>query len=104
MFCSTAVTVLEELYGVRARAEDFIPFAGMGEANFLGGVARKYGKEIDIAATKRRFFEIYLAQAADPDYRIGYPGKELASACRIGVTKGENEYHMDPSHQALLQS
>ena len=77
---STAVTVLEELYGVKAKAEDFIPFAGMGEAKFLGGVARKYGTEIDIAATKRRFFEIYLDQAADPDYKIGYPGQKPGCA------------------------
>ena len=69
------MTVLHELYGVTAKAEDFVPFAGMGEANFLGGVARKYGADLDIAAAKERFFEIYLKKASDPSYRIGYPGK-----------------------------
>lgn len=67
--------VLEELYGVKAKTADFVPFAGTGEANFLGGVARKYGAKIDIAATKERFFEVYLKTASSPDYKIGYPGK-----------------------------
>ena len=86
--CSTAVTVLGELYGIKAKAEDFIPFAGMGEANFLGGVARKYGTEVDIAATKRRFFEIYLAHAANPDYKIGYPGQKLS--IMLPLPKGQD--------------
>ncbi len=77
VLCSTAVVVLEELYGVKAKAEDFIPFAGMGEAKFLAGAAKKYGVEIDIAATKIRFFELYLDKAADPNYKIGYPGTDL---------------------------
>lgn len=82
------MTVLEELYGVKAKAEDFIPFAGMGEANFLGGVAKKYGANIDIAATKRRFFEIYLDQAADPEYKIGYPGQKLRASLSLYHLKG----------------
>ena len=52
-----------------------MPFAGTGEANFLGGVARKYGADFDTAAAKKRFFELYLVKASDPNFKIGYPGR-----------------------------
>lgn len=67
--------MLDEIYGIKAEASDFTPFAGTGEANFLGGVAKKHGVNIDIAATKRRYFELYLETASRPDYKIGYAGK-----------------------------
>lgn len=35
-----------------------------GEANFLGGVARKYGVDFDPVIFKRRFFEIYISKAS----------------------------------------
>ncbi|KAG6555690.1 hypothetical protein Mapa_002927 [Marchantia paleacea] len=60
--------------GVSVTAEDFIPFMGTGEANFLGGVARKYGLEFDVDAFKKRFFEIYIEKYAQPNSGLGYPG------------------------------
>lgn len=62
------------MYGVEAAASDFVPFAGMGEARFLGGVAQKYGAEFDVHVAKKRFFELYLVKASDPGFKIGYPG------------------------------
>lgn len=36
---------------------------GAGEANFLGGVAKKYGVEnFDTTAAKKRFMQIYVAK------------------------------------------
>jgi beta-phosphoglucomutase len=32
-------------FGINAAHKDFFEFTGMGEDNFIGGVARKYGKE-----------------------------------------------------------
>lgn len=34
-------------FGITAKHSDFIPFTGMGEERFIGGVAEKYGKVYD---------------------------------------------------------
>ena len=69
---------------MEARPEDFIPFTGTGEANFLGGVARKYGvgDRFDVNTAKARFVELYLVEAARPETRIAYPGQcKCSSVC-----------------------
>lgn len=66
---------MKELYGLSVTSEEFVPFVGTGEANFLGGVARKYKAPFDADTTKRRFFEIYLEEATKPSCRIGYSGE-----------------------------
>ena len=45
-------------YGVNAKEEDFLPFVGSGEDMFIGGVARKYGKDY-ILEMKDRVYDIY---------------------------------------------
>lgn len=52
--------MLAERYGVKATAEDFRPFVGMGEDRFLGGVAEKFGVRLQMPEDKRRTYEIYL--------------------------------------------
>lgn len=78
-----AVDVFAEM-GVEVTVEDFVPFMGTGEANFLGGVASAKGvKEFDTEAAKKRFFEIYLDKYAKPNSGIGFPGAlELISQCK----------------------
>ncbi|KAG8472641.1 hypothetical protein CXB51_034573 [Gossypium anomalum] len=78
-----AVDVFAEM-GVQVTAEDFAPFTGMGEANFLGGVASVKGvKEFNTEAAKKRFFEIYLDKYAKPHSGIGFPGAfELINECK----------------------
>ncbi|KAK9147080.1 hypothetical protein Sjap_006983 [Stephania japonica] len=78
-----AVDVFDEM-GVRVTTLDFVPFMGMGEANFLGGVAKAKGVEgFDPEAAKKRFFEIYLDKYAKPNSGIGFPGAfELVSECK----------------------
>ena len=39
--CKAAIIMFEEL-GIKVHAEDFIPFVGMGENRYIGGVAEKY--------------------------------------------------------------
>ncbi|XP_028217682.1 protein SUPPRESSOR OF QUENCHING 1, chloroplastic isoform X1 [Glycine soja] len=70
--------------GVDVTVDDFVPFMGTGEANFLGGVASVKGvKGFDPEAAKKRFFEIYLDKYAKPDSGIGFPGAlELISQCK----------------------
>jgi hypothetical protein len=36
------VEVFRQLYSAQVTEDDFLQFMGTGEANFLGGVARKY--------------------------------------------------------------
>ncbi|XP_027351864.1 protein SUPPRESSOR OF QUENCHING 1, chloroplastic isoform X2 [Abrus precatorius] len=78
-----AVDVFAEM-GVQVTVEDFVPFMGTGEANFLGGVASVKGVNgFDPDAAKKRFFEIYLDKYAKPDSGIGFPGAlELISQCK----------------------
>ncbi|CAL8471539.1 g11081 [Coccomyxa elongata] len=75
---------LLKVYGVKVDPDEFRAFAGMGEANFLSGVAGKYGIQIDdIDKLKETFYGIYLEKAADPTEDIGLPGAiELVKACR----------------------
>lgn len=56
--CEAAMKFFAEL-GVRVQAEDFLDFVGMGENRYLGGVAEKYGVEIEIVQAKKRTYEIY---------------------------------------------
>ncbi|CAK7340522.1 unnamed protein product [Dovyalis caffra] len=78
-----AVDVFAEM-GVEVTVEDFVPFMGTGEANFLGGVANVKGvKGFDPEAAKKRFFEIYLDKYAKPNSGIGFPGAlELITQCK----------------------
>ncbi|KAL3843548.1 hypothetical protein ACJIZ3_000951 [Penstemon smallii] len=78
-----AVDVFAEM-GVKVTVEDFVPFMGTGEANFLGGVASVKGVEgFNPELAKKRFFEIYLNKYAKPDSGIGFPGAfELIVQCK----------------------
>lgn len=78
-----AVDLFDEM-GVKVTVEDFIPFMGTGEANFLGGVALLKGvKEFNTEQAKMRFFEIYLTKYAKPNSGIGFPGAlELITQCK----------------------
>ncbi|KAI5658535.1 hypothetical protein M9H77_27328 [Catharanthus roseus] len=78
-----AVDVFAEM-GVQVTTEDFAPFTGTGEANFLGGVASIKGVEgFNPEAAKKRFFEIYLNKYAKPNSGIGFPGAyELIQQCK----------------------
>ncbi|KAL5219380.1 hypothetical protein ABZP36_020064 [Zizania latifolia] len=77
------VDVLAEM-GVDVTVDDFVPYMGTGEANFLGGVARVKGvKDFNPESAKKRFFEIYLDKFAKPDSGIGFPGAlELIMECK----------------------
>ncbi|GMH11336.1 hypothetical protein Nepgr_013177 [Nepenthes gracilis] len=83
-----AVDVFAEM-GVEVTVEDFVPFMGTGEANFLGGVASvKSVRGYDADAAKKRFFEIYLEKYAKPNSGIGFPGAlELITLCKTNNLK-----------------
>lgn len=56
--CRAAIEMFRE-NGVNVLPEDFIPFVGMGENRYLGGVAEKYGLKADIIDMKERTYAIY---------------------------------------------
>lgn len=56
--CKAAILMFKEK-GVSVKEKDFIPFIGMGENLYLGGVAEKYGVRIDLASDKKRTYELY---------------------------------------------
>ncbi len=57
--CKAACMMFDEL-GLRVRPEDFVPFVGMGENRYLGGVAEHHNFQIDITQAKKRTYDIYL--------------------------------------------
>jgi HAD superfamily hydrolase (TIGR01509 family) len=56
--CQAAVQMFAEK-GLRVKEEDFLPFVGTGENQYIGGVAEKYGLELDISEAKARTYSIY---------------------------------------------
>jgi len=56
--CRAAIEMFREK-GIDAKPEDFVPFVGMGENSYLGGVAHKYRLEPDIIELKARTYYIY---------------------------------------------
>jgi beta-phosphoglucomutase len=56
--CKAAIEMFRE-NGIDAKPEDFVPFVGMGENRYIGGVAYKYRLEADIEEIKSRTYYIY---------------------------------------------
>jgi len=56
--CKAATMMFAEL-GVNVSPEDFVPFVGMGENRYIGGVADSHRVTIDIVEAKARTYEIY---------------------------------------------
>lgn len=55
-----AIAMLAERYGVIATRDDFLPFVGMGEDRFIGGVAEKHGVVLEPERDKARTYELYF--------------------------------------------
>src|SRR5947199_4306430 len=56
---AAAVSMFQEK-GLAVQPEDFRPFVGTGEDQYIGGVAKKYNFAIDLPAARKRTIEIYL--------------------------------------------
>ncbi|MBN2513513.1 MAG: HAD-IA family hydrolase [Sedimentisphaerales bacterium] len=106
--CKAACMMFAEL-GLQVRPEDFVPFVGMGENRYLGGVAEHYHFQIDIIQAKKRTYDIYLdiirgqlqplpgVHAFVEKCRI--LGKKIAiasSADRLKVIGNLSEIHLPP--------
>lgn len=60
---TACIQMLQE-YGIRASHEDFLPFTGMGEDGFIGGVTEKYGVAYS-TEMKDKAYAIYDTIAAE---------------------------------------
>ena len=67
----TACIKMFQRRGITALPDDFIPFTGMGENRFIGGVAEKYGVQFDLDM-KADAYNIYGEIAKD--YVVVYGG------------------------------
>ncbi|RLD88682.1 MAG: HAD family phosphatase [Bacteroidetes bacterium] len=56
--CKAGMAMFAEK-GYQVSAEDFLPFTGMGENRYLGGVAEKHRIPFDLEKDKARTYEIY---------------------------------------------
>ena len=56
--CKAAKMMFAEL-GFKVEPDDFKPFVGTGENRYIGGVAEKYGIDVDIEKVKSRTYQIY---------------------------------------------
>jgi HAD superfamily hydrolase (TIGR01509 family) len=78
--CKAAILMFKELEA-DVLPEDFHPFVGMGENRYLGGVAEKYGLDVNIEQVKARTYEIYSTIVKNHLHPL--PGaKEFVSECR----------------------
>ena len=72
--------------GFHVEEADFLPFTGMGENRFIGGVAEKYGIHLDIEKDKARTYLIYEQICAGKLSAL--PGvKETIELCRTRKLK-----------------
>jgi beta-phosphoglucomutase len=56
--CNAAILMFKEK-GLTVKEKDFLPFIGMGENLYLGGVAEKYKFPFNPEVDKKRTYEIY---------------------------------------------
>ena len=54
------VEMFRRVYSVTVKQDDFLPFVGMGENRYLGGVAEKYGIKLNMEKDKISAYSIYL--------------------------------------------
>src|ERR1051325_756233 len=56
---AAAIAMFKEK-GLTVQPTDFLPFTGMGEERYIGGVAEAHHFPLDLNAAKQRTYEIYL--------------------------------------------
>lgn len=78
--CRAAIMMFGYL-GVKVEENDFLPFVGMGENRYIGGVAEKYGVQLDIEQAKARTYAVYETIARNKLKAL--PGvHEFVNRCR----------------------
>lgn len=81
LIAAAAMRLFRERYGTEVRREDFHPFVGAGETRYVGGVAEKYGIEVDIVEAKEILYRNY-EELAVAGMEILPGAREYPFACR----------------------
>ena len=58
--CEAAMAMFKQKYNLDVAPDDFLPFVGCGENRYLGGVAQKHGKQLNLPDDKVLTYRIYL--------------------------------------------
>lgn len=102
-----AAAVFRKEYNLKVEPEEFAPFTGTGEANFLKGVANKYNvKDFDVEMAKHRFFDLYVNGGYTLKVKI-FPGikglvqriKDLG--LKVGVASAADRVKVDANLRAI---
>lgn len=56
---AAAIRMFKETHGVDVAEADFLPFVGAGEDRYLGGVAQKYGIDLNLERDKADTYRLY---------------------------------------------
>ena len=102
--CEAAIRMFSEK-GLLVRKEDFLPFVGMGENRYLGGVAEKYGCDFNLEKDKGRAYQIYSEITAGKLFPL--PGvHDFIKRCRkralkLGVATSADRVKMEINLAAL---
>ena len=76
-----AAVMFVETYRVSVHPAEFLPFRGMGEDRYLGGVAKNHGVTLNLPVDKNRAYEIFLQRI--PGRLKPLPGaEEFIASCR----------------------
>ncbi len=104
IICAAAIQMFAEL-GVRVHRKDFLPFVGAGENRYIGGVAEKYGVDIDLRSAKARTYAIYLDLV--PNQLSIFPGADAlvlqckAAGLRIAIASSADRIKIDANLDAM---
>ncbi len=83
-YISKAAVLYFESIGVAVQPSDFIPFVGAGENRYLGGVAEKYGVDIEIERAKELTYQFYEQLITDKETALPGVMRFLANAHKAG--------------------
>ena len=82
LICEATIRMFEELYGVRMKESDFLPYVGTGAIRYVDGPASDYGITIDTEAAIARRHENFV-ELLESGRDIAFPGvRELLCAVR----------------------
>eukprot|EP00177_Eucheuma_denticulatum_P001277 GFKZ01002322.1.p1 GENE.GFKZ01002322.1~~GFKZ01002322.1.p1 ORF type:complete len:322 (+),score=56.51 GFKZ01002322.1:291-1256(+) len=104
---NAAVSMFKQFYGLDVRADDFAPFTGTGEANFLGGVADVYGvASFDRELAKEQFFQVYTEGKYTEDLEafpgvVGLVQRMKTMGLKVAVASAADAVKVDANLKAI---
>lgn len=94
------VDMFREVYGVRVKSEDFLPFVGMGAKKYIAGVAEKYKVDVDVEKAIRDRQENFRKIALRGEVRA-FPG--VIELIQEAKKSGLKTAIATSSHKAILE-